>query len=368
VTGDAGDMRNTGWKIAGVASFLLHYSGGLRLFERIDRGREATPRCTVLSYHRVADEQPGYRDVAVAPDTFRAHIAYLVRRDYSFLSLAEYHEYLRGERRLDSDCVLITFDDGYRDNYAAAFPVLRDAGIPAAVFLCTGALEEGPPLWWDRVAGAVRSLRAAGVRSAPAGTGLPPHVAAALLPGLTAGDRRASLAIGDLVDLLKTAEPEERDRVLTALEHLAPLAHAGGLMMTWDMAREMHAGGIAFGAHSVSHPAFSRLSTQEALGEIVGSKAAIERELGEDVTAFAYPYGKEDFLGTLTAESLREAGVQWAYTTENGLNDPGAPPLELRRNGMRDVPTYVLAARLSGIFEHPALARLRARMEGRRSS
>jgi len=364
-------MRNTGWKVARIASFLLYYSGGLRLFERIDRGPRPAPRCTVLSYHRVADEQPGYRDIALTAATLRSHLDFLLRRGYRFLTLSEYHAYLARDRPLDGDSVLITFDDGYRDNYESAFPMLRESGIPAAVFLCTGPLDGGPALWWDRLAGAVRSLRAAGVRGVPADAEISQRLADALQPGLTDSDRRASLAIGDAVDLLKTHSAADRERALVALERRAPSTDgrdgADGVMMTWDMAREMYAGGVAFGAHSVSHPAFSSLTPDEARREITESKAAIERELGGDVTAFAYPYGKEDFLGSTTAQTLSECGIAWAYTTENGRNEPGADPLSLKRNGMRDVPPYVLAARLSGIFEHPAFARLRGRVEGHES-
>jgi peptidoglycan/xylan/chitin deacetylase (PgdA/CDA1 family) len=358
-------MRNTGWKVARAASFLLYYSGGLRLFERIARGKRPAPRCTVLSYHRVADDRPGYRDISVSPATLRSHLAYLRRRGYGFLSLSEYHAWLSGERVLECDSVLVTFDDGYRDNYSAAFPVLREFGIPAAVFLCTGPIETGTLLWWDRVAGAVRALRDAGEASAPAGPDLPAEIAEALRAGLEGDTRRASLAIGDLVDLLKASPAEDRERTIAALERLAPPLHAGDLMLTWDMVREMHAAGIGFGAHSVTHPAFAGLSAEEARSEIAGSVSAIERELGEPVTAFAYPYGKEHFIGASTAAALRASGIRWAYTTENGWNAPGADPLALRRNGMRDVPAYVLAARVAGVFEHPALAGLRSRVEGR---
>jgi peptidoglycan/xylan/chitin deacetylase (PgdA/CDA1 family) len=321
----------------------------------------------VLSYHRVADERPGYRDIAVAPRTLRAHIDFLRRRGYSFLSLSEYEEYLSGSRALERDSVLLTFDDGYRDNYSAAFPVLREFGIPAAVFLCTGPIDEDRLLWWDRVAAAVRSLRAAGTRAVVEAGDLPPTAVDTLRRGLAGDDRQASLAIGDLVDSLKSLSAEARERALAALERPAPPSNGGGLMLTWDMVREMRSGGIGFGAHSVTHPAFSDLSAEEARAEISGSVSAIERELGERVTAFAYPYGKEDFIDTSTAQWLRECGIRWAFTTENGWNGPETDPMALRRNGMRDVPAFVLAARMSGIFEHPMLSRLRSRVERRPS-
>ncbi len=356
-------MSKVAWTVARAASFVLYFSGGLRVFERVDRGTRPTPRCVVISYHRVAWEQPGYHDIAVTPRTFRRHLEYLVRHGYGFLSLSQYHEYLAGQRTLDRDSVLITFDDGYRDNYTAAFPVLRDLGVPAAVFLCTGPIETNALLWWDRVALAVRSLRRVGVAGVDTDRELPEQVSALLLPALKGSDRRASAAIGHLVDFLKARPSDEREKIIVALERDAPLDSDRELMLTWDMVREMHRAGIEFGAHTVTHPVLSRLTVESARSEIADSKRSIERNVGVTVTAFAYPYGKSDYFDASTVDALRECGLLWAYTTENGRNDGRSDPLALRRNGMRDVPVHLLATRLAGVFEQPLLARLRARIE-----
>jgi peptidoglycan/xylan/chitin deacetylase (PgdA/CDA1 family) len=340
----------------------------LRLFERLDRRRPPGPRCTVVSYHRIADEEPGYRDIAVSPSTFREHLSYLQRRGFAFVSLEQYTDYLSGTRALERDSVLVTFDDGYRDNYSAAFPVLRELGIPAAVFLCTGPIDTGELLWWDRVAGAMRSLFCGGIGAVTWGPGMDPELAEVLSRGLSGDARRASNAIADVVDLLKQLPADERERIVREIEHGAPGPQPRDLMLTWDMVREMHAAGIAFGAHSVTHPAFSRIGADAAEAEIHASKRAIEENLGTTVTAFAYPYGKTDYFDPATVAALRAAGFRWAFTTENGWNDSGTDPLALRRDGMRDVPAYVLAARIAGVFEHPLLARLRSRIEGHSTS
>jgi peptidoglycan/xylan/chitin deacetylase (PgdA/CDA1 family) len=359
-------MPNTGWRLARAASLALYYSGGLRAFQRLDRKQRPGPRCTVLTYHRIAWDALGYHDLTVAPRTFRSHLEYMQLRGYRFLSLKEYEEYLAGRRPLDGDSVLLTFDDGYRDNYAAAFLVLRELGIPATVFLCTGPMESGLALWWDRVESVVRELRRGGVRTVAADPDVPEWVSALLRRSLVGSDRRASLALGTLIDLLRERPADELERVVAALERETPAVDGRGLMLTWEMAREMRAGGVAFGAHSVTHPDFSQLSAQTMMSEILESKRCIERHLDCEVTSFAYPYGKTGHLTEAMVESLMASGFRRAFTTENGRNDPHADPFALRRNGMRDVPPYVLAARLAGVFEHPALEGLRRRVEGRR--
>jgi hypothetical protein len=131
MTGEARSMAKAGWRIARTLSALLYFTGGLWLFERLDRGRRPEPRCTVLSYHRIARDPLGYHDIAVAPATFRKHLEYMLRHGFRFLSLSQYHEYLAGERPLDGDSVLITFDDGYRDNFTNAFPILQELVVRA---------------------------------------------------------------------------------------------------------------------------------------------------------------------------------------------------------------------------------------------
>jgi peptidoglycan/xylan/chitin deacetylase (PgdA/CDA1 family) len=357
-------MPRIGWGAARAFSFALYYSGGLWAFRRLDRSRRPGPRCTVLNYHRVFRAPLGYHDIAVAPDTFRKHLDHMLRHDYGFLSLAQYEEYLAGERVLERDSVVLTFDDGYRDNYTAAFPLLRESRIPAAVFLCTGPVETGVPLWWDRVEEAVRGGRSVGMRSLGSDPDIPGQVASLYVDGLTGSDRSASVAIGRLVDTLKALPAAERQRAIAALERqIPPAGDTSSIMMTWGMVREMHEAGVAFGAHSVTHPAFSELTPESARAEIEGSRRSIEEHIGAPVTAFAYPYGKEGFFDDSTIDALKASGIRWAYTTVNGRNEPGADPYVLRRDGMRDVPAYVLAVRLAGVFELPALARLRARIE-----
>jgi len=126
-------------------------------------------------------------------------------------------------------------------------------------------------------------------------------------------------------------------------------------MLDWDMVREMQAARITFGSHSVTHPDFSCLTLEEAREEVSESRRRIEEHLGSPVTAFAYPYGKRGSFDDSTIAVLRDARYRWAFTTENGQYGPRADPFTLRRDDVRDVPAYVLAVRLSGVFEHPML-------------
>jgi len=99
-------------------------------------------------------------------------------------------------------------------------------------------------------------------------------------------------------------------------------------MLSWNQIREMQAGGISFGSHTLNHPRLSKIEADEARHEITDAKSALEDRLGAAVPSFAYPYGD---LSNETVEMVREAGHTLACSTRPGFNRPGSDPLLLRR-------------------------------------
>lgn len=119
----------------------------------------------VLMYHYISvppEDADAYRqDLSVTPENFRAQMAYLATAGYTPISLYDLNRALRWGTPLPTRPVVLTFDDGYRDFYENAFPVLRELGFTATVFVITGRLDEGDPayLTWAQA----RELAAAGI-------------------------------------------------------------------------------------------------------------------------------------------------------------------------------------------------------------
>jgi peptidoglycan/xylan/chitin deacetylase (PgdA/CDA1 family) len=115
-------------------------------------------------------------------------------------------------------------------------------------------------------------------------------------------------------------------------------------MLSWDEVAALRGLGFAIGAHTVTHPIMSRLSSGQVRDEVYGSKAAIEKTLGAPVRAFAYPNGSAADYNEAVTRVVREAGFTCAVTTKRGLNDTDTPVLELKRGGPweQHVPTYAL--------------------------
>ncbi|HLJ44832.1 MAG TPA: polysaccharide deacetylase family protein [Bryobacteraceae bacterium] len=276
-----------------AARALFHGVGGTALLRRRYRSG-----LRILMYHRFP-----------AAAEFDAQCEHL-RRYYRPISMTEASEWLHRGKPLPPGAVVVTVDDGYRDFYVHAYPVLKSHGIPALVYIATDLPDKQTWLWTDQVTDAALKAR---------------------LKKLPDGERRTALLT---MKWLRAAPPPEH----------APLS--------WDEIREMAAGGIEFGAHTRSHPILSRLPNRKAIeAEVAGSKERIEVELGSTVLHFCYPNGHpEDFSGEVV-EVVRESGFTTAVTGVQGINFSGADPYRLLRLHQEpDRPVNKYAHQVAGMY------------------
>ena len=253
---------------------------------------------------------------------------------------------LDGIRRDDgvNDVVVVTFDDGYMDNFVNAFPVLRRLSIPATIFLATDAVGTDRSLWHDRVFAAFRETSAPTLKD----FGVP----AATYSLRTVEDKlRAQASILEFLRRHDTPSRSAWIERLTERLQVEDRRMAPDLMLRWQEVRSMQAAGISFGSHSVTHPILSRVTAVEAEREIVESKRRIEECLGVEVRTFAYPNGRPGDFDETTKRLLQNAGYTCAVTTTPGMNTPGQDPFELKRGQPwdEDTATFALKFCLSGL-------------------
>ncbi len=291
----------------------------------------AMPRqLTVLSYHRIDNASRAGFDtfkpnVSATPGAFRQQMEYL-KQNYNVICCEDLASWLGGRSDLPPRAALITFDDGYYDNLAHAYPVLRELGLPATIFLCTGHIGTRIPFYWDSAAYcfAHTEKKAADL----------PVVGMTGWADPAARDRIAR----DWMERVKRLSQDERGRAVDALpdalEVRVPEDAFAGLYLNWDQVREMSSNGIGFGAHTTSHPILSAVPPERAQREITASKETIEGQIGQAVTSFAYPNGgSKDFTADVM-KLLRGAGIAVAFTLMPGptrYQAVKAQPLAIRR-------------------------------------
>ena len=264
----------------------------------------------ILGYHRVSDGSDPYQ-LAVSPERFAEHLALLARmaRPLPVGALPE----LLAAGRVPKRTVAVTFDDGYADVLHVAKPLLARFGIPATVFVTSGAL--GRELWWDRLD------RVASAASAGRSFVLPVGESVFTWPikGLASAGRELRQA---LYPMLRALDQTARDAVLDRLSELvgvSPGADQAGLrrVVSHDELRELAKGNLVeIGAHTVTHPALSQLSAERQREEIAGSRRHLEAAVGRLVTGFSYPFGD---TGARAATILQEEGFLYACQSRNGV-------------------------------------------------
>jgi peptidoglycan/xylan/chitin deacetylase (PgdA/CDA1 family) len=270
-----------------IARQAFHATGGLGV-ARWTRRRSLR----ILMYHRFKDRESIARQCA----HIRAH--------YTPVSLSHAAAWLRDGGWPDN-ALVVTVDDGYRDFYQVAYPVFREYGIPATVYLVSEFLDGRQWLWVDRVRW---SYLKNGSNLKEARTAIE---AAKKLPN---AERLAWL------EMLPVRPPE-----------VAPVEYEA---MRWDEVREASRGGMEFGAHTCTHPILSRVGEGELTSEIAGSKRRIEEELGRAVDHFCYPNGSVRDYTPAAVEVVRAAGFRTATTTTIGVVGAGDDALQLRRIGV----------------------------------
>lgn len=288
----------------------------------------------ILTYHRVNEESDPFFP-ALAPAVFEQHMEYLASH-FHVLPLVEAATRLQtGD--IPDNAVVVTFDDGYRDNYQYAFPILRQRSIPATIFLSTAVIGAETVLWHDRVFSAFRETNAAVLQGYGGNsTSYPLQTLAEKLA--------AQQAVLRFLRLLDDVEREQWIQVLTTALGVNDRRKVPGLMLNWEEVHLMNRAGIDFGSHTISHPILAKLPAKKVLEEIRESRTEIEQHLGKPVYTFAYPNGGLMDFDEFTKQAVREAGYLCAVTTLFGTNTVGSDLFELRRGGPWEehLPTFAM--------------------------
>lgn len=322
----AGGMKQTA-KAACAAA--VHYSGLRQAMAMAARVAAGGRRTLILAYHRVVEDfddesQRVIPGLLVSARTFERHIEEVRRQGYEFVSLAEALEVNAGLKRAKRDLAVMTFDDGYRDNYEVGFPLLQKHGVPATIYLPTEFIGSDKRLPHDRL---YHLLKLAHDRAGREKNHLVNRVAG-VDPWSPALEQEPAAAIDAIISRFPYAQ------VLRIIDSLSerlghPAAPEGGALLDWEQCRTMqHSGLVSFGAHTVRHMPLHHEELATVEREVRESRLTVERELGAPCRDFAYPNG---YYSKEIVRRLVRSGFRSGVTTEDALNRIGGDPFRLRR-------------------------------------
>ena len=315
----------------------FYYSGLVKVaYWWIRRSRQ---RLIILNYHRATG------------GNLHRQMLYL-HRHYRILHLEEALEelYTPHEEKRVTDRrmpLVLTFDDGYHDNYTYGFALACELQVPITIFLIPGYIESGDYFWWLEGQRLARRSKMSEVTI----EGRTYYL------GSSSEQRALAQAIDTRLRHARSVAEREAFLATVCMAFVTPsnvtVEEEAVLPLTWEEVHKMEEGGwVSFGAHTMHHPILAYLTDpQEVQREVGECRTKLEKQLGHPVRIFAYPVGQLQHIGSDVLHAVRQTGYDWALTTRYGFNTPHSDPHLLRRIEV-DVDQHwlVIAAETAGLW------------------
>jgi peptidoglycan/xylan/chitin deacetylase (PgdA/CDA1 family) len=316
----------------------FYYSGLVKLARWWQR--RSRQGLIILNYH------------CAAGGDLQRHLFYL-RRHYRILHLDTALDELFNSsencspKRDRRPPLVLTFDDGYHDNYRYAMALACKLQIPITLFLVPGYIESGSRFWWLEPDHLVQHAQ----------------VSEVMVEGRTYHldklDEQKALAHAIDLRLRHATSVAEREEFLASVHNALPGAslvvaeEKDILPLTWAEVQAMRkCEWVSFGAHTMHHPILAYLTDPiELQYEVSECRQVLERQLGRPMRSFAYPVGKSEHIGVMVPYAVQAAGYDWALTTIDGVNFAQSDPYLLHRFTV-DISQHwlLIAAKVSGVW------------------
>ncbi|WP_224362344.1 polysaccharide deacetylase family protein [Hyalangium versicolor] len=295
------------------------------------RSQSGGRRILIVSYHRVVGDftgelQRSIPGLLISQETFRRHLEEAAEAGYEFASIGDAVDVMAGRKATKRDLCVVTFDDGYRDVYRYAYPLLKEMGVPATIYLPTAFIGTNRRFNHDRLFHLVQIAKRKRLKLYF--TALP-KPAMELLEPIMAEKKTVSAALDDFIGEYSASVLLD---VIEALEQEMGggpgLLPPQGDIMDWDEVRRMARDGFEFGAHTLGHTVLTLEPHEVVEREILESKLTIEREVGIQVRDFAYCNG---WYSDEIINVLKKHGFRSGVTTEDVPNRISGDPFTLKR-------------------------------------
>jgi peptidoglycan/xylan/chitin deacetylase (PgdA/CDA1 family) len=276
-------------------------------------------RLIVFNYHRISPGSPDFAapfDDGVygpSPNVFEQQVKWL-QKNTRVLSEPDLLEIISREDRVDLRrspselCSLITFDDGYLDNYALAYPILKRLGAPATFFIPSHLIQSRTVGWWDSIAYLLKRTQKTAIHWNGEVYSLRDRAAVAK----SFNTKMALQPAGETRDLVQ--------RLADACgEPLPDAALQSSQLMNWDQIREISRD-MTIGSHSHTHTVLATMDAAAQKEDMALSKSILEREIGKPVASLAYPVGGYQHFTRETQKAAAECGFRIAFSFATGTN------------------------------------------------
>lgn len=270
--------------ITDIVAKLLYYSSFGNLVLRLRKVIKKN-EIILLGYHRICskDSNDGLFNsdlISCAEEQFEKEVKFL-KNNFDILTFKDLDAL--GTNRGRYRIAIITFDDGYLDNYLKAYPILKNNNVSAVFFIVPGVIDGFVEPWWELLA-YYNKL--------------------------------------DLISEIMSMAPSALNKKMSEINeesNLIPLRKGYFIdkFMNWEQISEMHNNGMEIGCHTYSHYILSRCNNSEKIDEIIKAKDIIEDKINDKIVSFAYPIGSTSTYNEECITALKQMEIQYAITYNN---------------------------------------------------
>ena len=266
---------------------------------------------TIFMLHRVNELKPrklhSNDNLKISPEYLNNFIIELKNNGYEFISMDELYSVLKTGKKV-SKKIVITLDDGYKDNYNIAYPIFKKHNVPFTIYITTSFPDQNSILWWY------------------------------LLEDLVIKEDEVCLKNGQKFKCLTREQKEfsflkireiilklDKDDFVKDLNYLFGNYdinwHSKNkeLTINWKEIIELSNDKLCtIGSHTENHFALNKLSEIEVIEEILNAKTRLESKIQKKVEHFAYPFGSENEVGQREFDIIKALGLKTTTTTRRG--------------------------------------------------
>jgi len=292
------------------------------------------PSAAILMYHSVLPDPSRQADslggIVHSESAFRAQME-LLAREYHPVSLDQTVKHIRDGEDFPKRSVVVTFDDGYADNFEVAMPILNQFAVPATFYVTVDCVENKRLPWPSRLRFAFRRTKQISWNDSKTDSKTDSNSKSWNLSSPLNREEAFLAACNSCCQLSGAAQEEFVRRIEHELQTSLP-AESGSLMMSYDQLQKLAGHGHIVGSHTMTHPNMAQLKEDDAQRELAESKQQLESRLGASIKHFSYPCpALSPHWSERTVEQSRALGYETAVTTNSGLTRRGDRLLCLKR-------------------------------------
>lgn len=319
-------IKNTG-KREKIAN-LLYNIGAVKLLNFFSSVFGIRRRLIVLAYHRIFDlvstEDEFISDidlVSASQTDFEWQVRY-IKENYIVTTFSEYFNVIK--KNPGKDLIIITFDDGFKDNYDIAYPILKKHEVPAVFFVSVDYIGTDNHFWFELLVSILRQTPEVHLKKICDLIEVPFLV------------DRLSLQVLAL-NYMKKVPNSKRLSIIKSITEFCKannilVLDAAAIPMSWANIIEMSANGMELGSHTLSHPILTNLSSSQRNDEIFESKRMLEQKLHKECVCISYPNGGLGDYDVDLMREVKETGYKFGCSYIPGINYVGSlKTYELKR-------------------------------------